>query len=155
MAADYSFVSRWWVAVPPDRVWHELARSLEPGGPRWWAGLSVLMAPRQLAQGERMVLAVRSALGYALRIRLEITGVDHGRSLAATSAGDLRGRGRVTVEADERDAGAAVITFHWDVQTTRAWMNASAWLLRPAFTAAHGIAMRRGERGLRRVLDAD
>ncbi len=97
-----------------------------------------------------MVLAVRSPLGYALRMRLELSEVDPGRTIAATSDGDLRGRGSVTVDAD--GAEASVVTFHWDVETRRRWMNLTAGLLRPAFEAAHAHVMARGERGLRAAL---
>lgn len=123
----------------------------QPGaGPLWWPAVTLPMPPRRLAVGERMVLAVRSPLGYALRMRLELSEVEPGRTIAATSDGDLRGRGSVTVEAE--GAEASVVTFHWDVETRRRWMNLTAGLLRPAFEAAHAHVMARGEHGLRAAL---
>ena len=153
MPATYMFVSRWRVPVPPERTWDELARSLRPGaGPEWWPGLTVRMAPRRLVGGERMVIAVRSPLGYVLRMRLEIADVEPGAAISARSDGDLRGSGRVEIRADgER---ACVVEFSWHVETRRAWMNATAWLLRPAFERAHAHVMRRGEEGLRAELGA-
>lgn len=123
---------------------------LVPGAHRaWWPGVTVPMAARRVEPGERVVLAVRSPLGYTLRMRLEIVDVEPGRTIAAASDGDLRGSGRVTVEAD---GDGASIVFHWDVQTRRAWMNATAFVLRPVFERAHAHVMRRGESGLRAVL---
>ena len=152
MPATYSFVSRWAVPVPAERAWAELERMLLPGADRrWWPQLTLPMPPRRLAPGERAVLAVRSPLGYSLRMRLEITDVDPGRALGAASDGDLRGSGRVMVGSDG-DA-ASVIEFHWDVETRKPWMNATAWALRPVFERAHAHVMRRGERGLRRLLE--
>jgi hypothetical protein len=150
MPASYSFVSHWQVPVPRDRAWAELERALRPGtGLTWWPGLTLAMPPRRLVPGERMVLAVRSPLGYALRVRLELTDVVPGRVLAATSEGDLRGSGRVTVEPR---GGEASVVFHWDVETTRAWMNITGPVLRPVFELAHRWVMRRGERGMRAAL---
>ena len=150
MAAEYSFASRWRLPMPAERVWRELERQLLPGERlTWWPGLTLPMPPRRLEAGERMVLAVRSPLGYALRMRLELTDVVAGRTLAATSDGDLRGRGRVTVDPAGDEAS---VRFEWDVETRRAWMNATAWLLRPVFEAAHAHVMRRGEQGLRAAL---
>ena len=153
MPASYSFISRWRVPVPPERAWQELTRSLRPGaGPRWWPGFTVPMPPRRLVAGERMVVAVRSPLGYTLRIRLELSGVEPGRRIAARSDGDLRGSGRVEIHRVGDDA--SVVELCWDVESRRAWMNATAWLLRPAFERAHARVMRRGEEGLRAALRA-
>lgn len=124
---------------------------LRPGADRrWWPGLTLPMAPRRLVPGERMVLAVRSRLGYVLRMRLQLTEIAQGRSVSAASDGDLRGGGRVVV--DEDGAEASVVTFQWDVETRRRWMNATAWALRPAFERAHAHVMRRGEQGMRALL---
>lgn len=151
MPASYSFESRWRVAVPPQRAWTELVRALAPGtGPRWWPGFTLPMAPRRLMPGERMTVAVRSPLGYRLRMRLELTEVDEGRAIAARSDGDLWGSGRVEIHAD--GDGACAVVFRWDVETRRAWMNATAWALRPAFERAHAHLMRRGEQGFRAAL---
>ncbi|WP_164861688.1 hypothetical protein [Microbacterium sp. CPCC 204701] len=48
-----------------------------------------------------------------------------------------------------------VVVFQRDVETRRAWMNATAWALRPAFERAHARVMDRGEEGLRAALAAD
>lgn len=151
MAAAYSFVSQWRLAVPPHRAWDELVRALQPGaGPSWWPGFTVPMPPRDVRVGERAIAAVRSPFGYRLQMLLEITEVDPGRAIAAHSDGDLRGSGRVEV----RGAGdeASLIEFSWEVETRRAWMNATVLLLRPVFEYAHARVMRRGERGLHALL---
>lgn len=158
MPQAYSFVSRWLVAAPADHVWDALERMLStttqtvdtPGGRGWWPGLSTPMPPRRLVPGERIVLQVRSPLGYGLRMLLELSDVEPGRAVGARSDGDLRGSGRVTV--DSAGEAASVVTWCWDVETRRAWMNATAWVLRPAFERAHAHVMRRGELGLRAAL---
>ena len=119
-----------------------------PGpGSTWWPSVTVVDPPRALALGERMAVAVRTPLGYRLRVRLTITDVVPGQALAASSAGDLHGGGRVEVSAAGDDA--SVITIHWDVATRRRWMNATALALRPVFEWAHAHVMKQGERGMR------
>lgn len=153
MAARYSFVSRWQVPAPRERVWTELVRMLEVGGsPTWWRAVTVTERPAAVEPGARVGLRVRSPLGYALRVRLTVTAVETGGLLAADGSGDLAGHGRIEVEG--AGEAASVVTTHWEVATTRAWMNRTAWLLRPAFERAHAHVMRAGETGLRAALEA-
>ena len=152
MGAAYSFVSRWSVPASADRCWDEIERMLRPGADvSWWPGVSIVTAPAAIAPGESVALTVRSPLGYRLRAHLTITQVDPGRLLAAESAGDLRGAGRI--EITQAAAGAASVDVCWDVSTERAWMNATAFALRPLFELAHERVMARGERGLRVALE--
>ncbi len=151
MGAAYSFVSRWRVPAPRERCWAELERVMGTGGDvRWWRGVSIPRPPRRLAEGEGFTLAVRSPLGYRLTAALELVTVEGPRELEASAVGDLRGRGRVVVQADGPQA--SVLRFEWDVATERAWMNATAPILRPVFARAHAAVMRAGERGLRAAL---
>lgn len=96
MAAAYSFVSRWHIPASADACWSEIERMLgtDPG-PSWWRGVRVAEPPASIASGEHVALAVRSPLGYRLRVRLTLTEVHAGRSLGADSAGDLRGIGLI------------------------------------------------------------
>lgn len=152
MPASYSFTSRWSVPLAAPRVWDEVERMLRPGADgTWWPGVRIEAPAASLAPGEHLLLAVRSPLGYRLRVRLTIDAVDPGRSLAASSDGDLQGTGCMTVEPAGEEA--SVLVFDWDVATARPWMNATAWLLRPAFERAHSHVMAAGERGLRARLE--
>lgn len=152
MAAVYSFVSRWTVPASRERCWRELERLLRPdGSASWWRAVTLIDAPGALREGERMTLAVRSPLGYRLRVRLTVTDVAPGERVVAESDGDLRGSGSIEIEAQGADA--ASIVFHWNVATERRWMNASAFVLRPVFERAHASVMRAGERGLSRALE--
>ena len=124
---------------------------LRPGAEAsWWPGVAVAESRAVLAPGTSLLLAVRSPLGYRLRVRLTITDIERGRMLAAAGAGDLRGTGRVEIAAAAGEAASVV--FHWDVVTERPWMNATAFALRPVFVRAHERVMARGERGLRAAL---
>jgi hypothetical protein len=152
MGAEYSFLSRWSVEVSAARCWEEIERMLRPdaAAATWWPAVELVTPPSRVARGEYLVLAVRSPLGYRLRVRLELVDVEPGRAIAAASTGDLRGSGRVEVAPAGPES--ATVTFRWEVATERRWMNATAWALRPAFERAHAHVMRAGERGLRAEL---
>ncbi len=122
---------------------------LRGGRVPWWPAVEISDAPAETSVGGTFALSVRSPLGYRLRTHLTLTEVAPVRSLAASSVGDLRGHGRIELE---RAAGGTIVTTRWDVVTARAWMNATAFLLRPLFAAAHARVMRAGERGLRAVV---
>lgn len=150
MPARYSFVSSWHVPIPAPRAWEELTRLIVAPQLEWWPAVTVPEPARAVEPGEGLVLAVRSPVGYRLRIRLIIDEVERGHRIAVTSTGDLHGSGRLEVTPDG-EQGAAV-AFHWVVDTQRRWMNATAWLLRPVFERAHTRVMAAGERGLRAEL---
>lgn len=152
MPAAYSFLSRWDVPATPERCWGELQRMLRPGAVSWWRAVRVAEAPPALGPGSEVVLVVRSPLGYRLRVQLRVTEIVEGRSVAATSTGDLRGAGRLDIVAA---AGGSILTWRWDVETGKRWMNAAAPALRPIFVRAHTHVMRRGEAGLRSALARD
>jgi hypothetical protein len=152
MAAPYRFRTRWFIAVPPDRCWDEILAALRPGAATWWPGVHVESAPERLEAGGRVVLAVRSPVGYRLRMRLDLTSVVPGTSLEAASVGDLDGTGAMVLQPA---AGGTAIIFRWEVRLRRRWMRATSAVLRPVFVAAHTAVMRRGESGFRRrVSDA-
>ena len=151
MGAAYAFTSTWHIDAPVDACAAAFTQMFtSPDGratDSWWRGVRVESAPARIAVGERVLLGVRSPLGYRLRVELTITAWRADSEIAATSVGDLTGQGSITLHA--RSADAASVTIVWTVTTERAWMTKTSVLLRPVFTAAHAWVMRDGERGLR------
>lgn len=145
----YRFRTVWRVAATREACWREVVAALGPGAQTWWRGVRVESAPRTLAAGEPFVLAVRAPLGYRLRMRMRLEQVEVASLLRAGAVGDLWGDGELTLRGVPE---GSELVFTWTVQTTRPWMTATAWLLRPAFVAGHATIMRRGERALRRRL---
>lgn len=149
MRQDYAFLSRWEVPATAEECWAILEDALRDGAIPWWPAVRVGRAPRNPAPGDEVTLVVRSPLGYRLRVELRLTEVSAPTVIAAESAGDLIGRGRLEVAPAN---GGAVLTWRWEVEPTRRWMRAGAFVLRPAFTAAHRVVMYRGEKGFRALV---
>ena len=118
--------------------------------PRWWP--SVYLSATEVSHGgedgvgRTLELHTKGWLPYTLRWTLRVTEpmTDAGFALEAT--GDLAGTGRWTFRADGPEV---VITYDWRVHATKPLLRRLNWLLRPAFSANHLWAMRRGEESLR------
>ena len=146
----YSFVTRWHVEAPIERVWDVLFDA--DGYPRWWS--SVLSAselekggPDGLGKVGRFVW--KAPLGYRLRFDLRLTTVDRPTRFGGPATGDLEGTGYWTLsEAD----GWTQVRYDWNVRTNRDWMNLLAPIARPIFKLSHDEVMHEGGTGLASLL---
>ena len=155
MPEPYSFLSRWELPVSASRAWEEVERLVTASGTgaqvTWWPAVTVTRPAQRLVADQEVELLVRSPVGYRLRVRLILGEVNPPRLLTAASDGDLTGSGSLRIQ--RRGDAASAIVIGWHVVTRRAWMNRTAWLLRPIFRRAHAHVMRAGERGLRRRVE--
>lgn len=147
----YSFLTTWLVASPVAPVW-DLVHDAERW-PEWWRGVESV---EELDPGgERKVGSLsrqiwKSRLPYRVRFETRTTVVEPHRLIEGEADGELRGRGRWRFLEDD---GVTAVLYEWDVETTAAWMNLLAPLLRPAFEWNHNWVMRQGGHGLARRLD--
>ncbi len=145
--SDYSFVTVWRVAGTIAEVQAVLSDSASL--PRWWPSVYLDVTPvadgDAVGVGRTVDVYTKGWLPYTLRWRLRITETmtDSGFALAAT--GDLEGAGRWTFE---QDGPEVVITYDWRVRAAKPLLRRLSWLLKPAFSANHAWAMRRGEQSL-------
>jgi hypothetical protein len=148
MSNDYHFVTRWRVAATRDEVVAVLrdARDL----PRWWPSvyLSVSVVSEGDADGVGRVvdLWTKGWLPYTLRWRFT-TVRDAGVSgFTLRAEGDFAGRGTWTFV---QDGGHVNAYYDWRITAEKPLLRRLTWLLRPAFSANHRWAMRKGEQSLR------
>ena len=145
---DYHFVTEWRVAGTIDEVKDVLgdAASL----PRWWPAVYLTVDEVERGGGGGVGRAVdlhtKGWLPYTLRWRLRITEPLTDTGFALTAQGDLEGTGRWTFR---QDGPEVVITYDWRVHATKPLLRRLGWLLKPAFSANHVWAMRKGEESLR------
>ena len=145
---DYHFVTEWRVAGTVEEVKAVLgdARSLT----RWWPAVYLTVDEVERGGpdgvGRAVDLHTKGWLPYTLRWRLRITEPITDTGFALTAEGDLEGRGRWTFR---QDGPEVVITYDWRVHATKPLLRRLGWLLKPAFSANHVWAMRKGEESLR------
>ncbi len=152
--ADYSFVTRWFIDAPIERVFSVIEDA--PRWPSWWkAVLAVEVVESGDADGIGAVARTtwQTALGYRLRFDARLVG--------RTPSNDSRWHRQVSSSATGSGrwgalarGGGTLVVYFWDVTTTPRWMNLLAPVMRPAFQWNHAIVMRRGGEGLARLLAA-
>jgi hypothetical protein len=96
--------------------------------------------------GRVLALHTKGWAPYTLRWDLHVTEplTDNGYALEAT--GDLAGTGRWTFR---QDGPEVQIVYDWRIHATKPLLRRLGWLLKPAFSANHHWAMRKGEESLR------
>lgn len=145
MSRRYVFRSEWRIAAPVDDVYAALA-DVE-AYPTWW---HQVRRARWLDErsGE---LVCRSLLPYDLTFVIEREVEDPaGRVLRGRLTGDLTGESQWTVTADD---GHTLAVFDEDVAVGKGMLRAAGVVARPALRFNHGLMMRSGEHGLRRLLE--
>ena len=148
MGSDYHFVTVWRVAGTVEEVKAVLRDGMSLS--RWWP--SVYLSVRQVDEGRpdgvgaALDLHTKGWLPYTLRWTLRITEPITDSGFALTAAGDLDGTGRWTFQ---QVGPEVVITYDWRVSAAKPLLRRLSWLLRPAFSANHHWAMRKGEESLK------
>ena len=149
--SEYSFLTTWVLDAPATDVWNAIYAPER--WPEWWPGV---VAVEKLADGENGGVGSvhrhtwRSLLPYEVRFEIRTTRVELPHVIEGEARGELAGRGRWRFF--EHDV--TVVTYEWNVRTTRPWMNALAPVARPVFEWNHDYVMRRGGEGLARLLGA-
>jgi len=148
MVRDYHFFTEWRVAGTVEEVKSVLgdARTL----PRWWP--AVYLAVHVVdpggpgGTGAVVDLETKGWLPYTLRWTLHIIEPISDTGFALRATGDLEGTGQWTFT---QDGPEVVITYDWRLHASKPLLRRLGWLLKPAFSANHTWAMRRGEESLR------
>jgi hypothetical protein len=148
--ADYHYVSTWQLQAPIEQVWAAL-NDLEHL-PVWYAGVQ---QARELAPGDpqgvgrRVRYVIKGRLPLRLAFEATTTRSVPPRDQELRAEGELAGIGRWSLD---QHGQVTTVRYHWEVRTTRPWMNLLAPLARPLFTwNSKGVMLQAGE-GLARFL---
>ena len=149
--ADYHYVSTWQLKAPIGQVWAAL-NDLEHL-PAWYSGVQ---EARELAPGDaqgvgrRVRYVIKGRLPLRLAFEATTTRSVPPRDQELRAEGELAGTGRWSLE---QQGEVTTVRYHWDVRTTRSWMNLLAPLARPIFAwNSRGVMLQAGE-GLAGFLD--
>ena len=147
MGAEYHFVTEWRVEGSVGEVKEVLGDGLSL--PRWWPSVYLSVRLREEGGpdgvGRTVDLHTKGWLPYTLRWTLRITEPITDGGFALTATGDLQGTGRWTFE---QRGPEVLVGYDWRVMATKPLLRRLSWLLRPAFSANHRWAMKRGEESL-------
>lgn len=153
MSQKYSFVSHWKVKAPIDDVWELIYNSVK--WPEWWQ--SVIEVKETYTGDTRGIgsmrrYTMRSPMLYTLTFNLELTHREDLKLLQGNATGDLSGTGAWILSEEK---GITDIQCHWNVETTKWWMNTFAFILKPAFHFNHAAVMKDGALCLGRLLNTE
>ncbi len=149
----YHFVSKWTFKAPLPAVWDAIFDSDQ--WPEWWKYVEkVTTVEKGDAQeiGTVKIFEWSTKFFYTIHFHSRLIENEYGKRLKGEAWGELEGTGLWTFE--EHD-GLTTATYHWDVSTTKPWMNFMAPILKPLFKFNHDIVMKDGEVGLRKRLGLD
>ncbi|MCI0142999.1 hypothetical protein KNN17_15640 [Arthrobacter bambusae] len=152
--------STWHLPATPEEVWAIIA-DVDMSWPNWWPRCS-FAAPlvrtearsnsqEDILKATTAYLNFKTSLGYTLTISVHPTTVVTPKEIAFDAGGHLEGTGRVTLSPDAKNE-ATRMDIEWRVRPTQRWMHLLTPIAAPAFTAAHALMMRQGEKGLVRAL---
>jgi hypothetical protein len=151
MAIEYSFTTKWKTTAPIHDVWEAIRLSLY--WPKWWKSfVSVIELEHGDDRGIGSIrrYTLKSPSHYTLSFDMLLTDREEYKLLSGKATGELEGTG--TWHFYEQD-GMTWIECHWNVKTTKAWMNALAFILRPAFSYNHRMVMKKGAQFLAKKLN--
>jgi hypothetical protein len=142
--ADYRYVSTWRLQAPIQQVWAAL-NDLEHL-PTWYRGVQ---EARELAPGDaqgvgrRVRYVIKGRLPLRLAFEATTTRSLPPRDQELQAEGELAGTGRWSLD---QHGQVTTVRYHWDVRTTRPWMNLLAPLARPLFTwNSRGVMVQAGQ----------
>jgi hypothetical protein len=156
----FDLSSTWHIPATPDRVWAIIA-DIDMSWPSWWPRCT-FAAPlvrteakstshADILKATTAYLNFKASLGYTLTISIHPTEVTAPSEIDFDAGGHLQGAGRVTLTPEAQGA-ATRIAIEWRVRPTQRWMNLLTPIAAPAFTVAHSLMMRQGEKGLIKAL---
>ena len=131
----YAFTTVWHVRAPIERVWDALQ---DPE--RWWPGLR--------RDGARFIW--KGWLPYTLTAEIRTVRREEPHVLEVSACGALEGRGAWRLD---REPDGTRVRYDWRVATRVRWMRWLGPVGRPVFRWNHDVVMRRGARGLKRLVE--
>jgi hypothetical protein len=145
---EYHFITKWRLHATPDEVAGILRDAVDLT--RWWP--AVYLEVRVVEPGERdgtgrvVDLWTKGWLPYTLRWRFTTLRNDGAGGISLRADGDFVGGGVWTFVKDADHVNAY---YDWRIRAEKPLLRRLTWLMRPAFSANHRWAMRKGEESMR------
>jgi Polyketide cyclase / dehydrase and lipid transport len=147
--SQYHFITNWQVNAKSSEVYEIISDSNRLT--EWWP--SVYLDVKVLEKGgegglsKLVELYTKGWLPYTLRWKFRVVKVGKPNTLEIEAIGDFIGGGKWIFEEDGN--GICNITYDWKIEATKPILKKLSWLMKPAFSANHLWAMRKGEQSLK------
>lgn len=141
----YNLTGKWTVNAPIDMTWNAL---IDPDTwQMWWPDVKHV---KQLESPSLVAVRWRGITGFALHIVVDTEDLKEQEFMRLRLSGDISGQGEVRLSAKSKNT--TIVTFGYEVQTIRSWMNYLAKWLRKMFITTYERGMKRAEKGLNKYL---
>ena len=148
MSNDYHFITRWRVRATPEEVAGVLSDPLQL--PRWWPSVyldvGIVKDGDKHGVGRVVDLWTKGWLPYTLRWRFTTMRNGGAGGIALRADGDFVGTGVWTFVKDGHHTNAF---YDWRIRAEKPLLRRLTPVLRPAFSANHRWAMRKGEESMK------
>jgi len=147
----YLFKTIFTIAAPKKKVWDALLDYSM--WPHWWKGLQSIRTIKdpKAPNDHKLACTVGFAL-YSLHFMLFLDKIIPDKRIQILSEGDLKGIGIFTLSENNN---TTIISFEWNVETTKTWMNLFAPVAKPFFIYEHNLIMNYFAQGLANHIHAD
>ena len=153
MIKEYSFITVWELRnTSLEEAWKTI--KAVDDWPQWWKGVEEVKALKEGDAdgiGKVSSFTFKSALPYRLTFESELVQLEAYRLMKGKAKGELEGTGTWLFELK---GDVVHIEYHWQVRTTKPWMNLLSPVLKPVFKWNHDVVMQWGLEGLIKRLHA-
>lgn len=152
MAEQYSFITRWQIKAPLDKVWDAIYDSQY--WPDWWDGVNKvkMITPGNTNDiGDTREYTWKWIFPYSVNFTMRLVEIEKYKRIKGVVSGEVEGIGEWFFEEKN---GITHVQYHWDIKTTVNWMNRMAFIMKPLFKIFHNLVMRWGAKGLAKKLNA-
>jgi uncharacterized protein YndB with AHSA1/START domain len=137
-------------AVPPEKLWENLARVDQ--FERWWPWLHEFrLEGEPLAAGSVLRGVVTPPLPYRMRIRVELTRYEPPVAIDATVSGDLEGEAQLTTRPSDR---GSLVEVAWAMEMMQRPMRVASRFGRPLLQWGHDKVVEMTVAGFQRRLES-
>lgn len=148
-SSSYHFISNWQIEASAEEVYSiitDSARLVE-----WWPAvyldIKVLDKGDEKGLNKLIELYTKGFLPYTLRWKFRVVNIQKAKTVEIEALGDFIGHGKWTFE--ENGNNKCNVTYDWKIEAKKPLLKKLSWLMKPAFSANHEWAMKKGEESLK------
>lgn len=148
----FHFVSIWKIQASQEKVWNAIIQADE--WPLWWSSVKkneIIHKPREVGGiGGKVSSRLKGYLPYTISFVTEVTHINKYNVIEVVAAGDVCGVGRWELHNENNKTR---VRYTWDVRLQKPLLTFLSPFLYPLLVHNHNFVMKRGEEGLKKLLE--